>query len=289
MFDAADVRGAVVNLDATWREVLVRHAYPAPVRSILGEAMAAAALLSSTLKFDGSMVLQAQAADRTAPIRLMVVECGADLAMRATAKLGTPLPAGKLGLLADLFGEGKVVITLDPKEGLSAYQGVVPLEGEHLAGALENYMLRSEQLDTRIFLAADENRAAGLLIQRMPGTGGLAVAAPSCWEDANVLAQTITSAELLTLDPREVIRRLFHQFDLRLFDDRPATFRCTCTRERVSDMLRMLGRPEVEDILAEQGGVSVDCEFCNLKYSFDPIDAAQLFITPQGGASSARH
>ena len=344
VFEGADVRdavrGAVVNLDAAWREVLKRRSYPLAVRSLLGQAMAAGALLSSTLKFDGTLVLQTRAEAANAPVRLMVVECNADLSMRATAKLGValadsspdglpgslpaaspdvlPADAGTLSNatgvtdLASLVGAGKLVITLDPHEdGKSAYQGVVPLEGDYLGAALENYMLRSEQLETRIFLAADENRAAGLLIQKMPDAGGHAkhggkkdaagaadvahgadstdAATASRWVDAEALASTITSQELLMLEPREILHRLFHEFDLRVFDARPAMFKCTCSRERVAGMLRALGREEVDSVLVEQGAVTVNCEFCNQAYAFDPIDSAQLFTGSAGLESGARH
>ena len=296
VFDGADVRGAEVDLDATWREVLKRHAYPLHVRSLLGQAMAAGALLSSTLKFDGTLVLQTRAEDNAAPVRLMVVECGADLSMRATAKLGDGIAqtgehdASDTQSLAELVGAGKLVITLDPREDdKSAYQGVVPLEGEYLGAALEHYMLRSEQLETRIFLAADENRAAGLLIQKMPDEGGHAKkagATESRWPDAEALASTITSQELLMLEPRDILRCLFHEFDLRLFAERPTAFNCSCSRERVAGMLRALGRAEVDDILAEQGAVTVNCEFCNQAYGFDSIDAAQLFTAGSAAAKS---
>lgn len=288
LFESADVRGAVVNLDATWREVLARRDYPLAVRSLLGEAMAAAALLSSTLKFDGALVLQTQATRPEAPVRLMVVECNADLSLRATARLGDRPPAPGTASLDALVGDGKLVVTLDPRDGEAAYQGVVPLAGDSLAAALEEYMRRSEQLDTRIFLAADDARAAGLLVQRMPGEGGVAAAA-SRWDDAVALAATIASAELLTLDPRVVVRRLFHEIDVRVFEERPTVFRCTCSRERVAGMLRMLGREEVESIVAEQGRVSVDCDFCHQGYVFDPIDAAQVFAAGGGFADPARH
>ncbi len=316
MFEGADVRGAVVSLDATWREVLARHAYPLPVRSLLGEAMAASALLSSTLKFDGKLILQTQAAERESPVRLMVVECNADLTLRATARLGAQwqeVAERETHTLASLVGDGKIVITLDARgydrdsEGDSArtrgegsaggsvpgtqtaYQGVVPLEGEYLGATLENYMLRSEQLDTRIFLAADENRAAGLLIQRLPSAGGHAgVDAESRWPEAEALASTITSRELLLLPPRDIVNRLFHEFDLRVFSERTTGFKCTCSRERVAGMLRALGRDEVDGIVREQGAVSVNCEFCNLGYAFDAIDAAQLFTAP-APESASRH
>ena len=288
VFDSADVRGAVVGLDATWREVLTRRDYPLPVQRLLGEAMAAAALLCSTLKFEGSLILQTQASNPSAPVRVMVVECNAALEMRATATLGGALAAGDRHSLRDLVGDGRLVITLDPRDGQAAYQGVVALEGEHLAGALENYMLRSEQLDTSIHLAAGSARAAGLLVQRLPGTGG-GNAVPSRWSDASILARTLAPAELLDLDARSLLRRLFHEFDLRVFDERSVVFRCTCSRQRVGDMLRMLGRPEVDEILAEKGAVSVNCEFCHQVYGFDPIDAAGLFLESAAPGTNALH
>ena len=297
MFETADVRGAVVSLDGAWREVLSRRVYPSAVRSLLGEAFAAAALLSSTLKFEGSMVLQAQASGPASAVRLLVVECNADLSMRAMAKLGDRLPDEALARsLADLVGDGKLVITLDPKDGQAAYQGVVTLEGGQLNLALEHYMLHSEQLETRIWLAADDVRAAGLMIQKMPGaTDGLsklaggAGALASRWPDAAILAATLRSAELLTLTPREVLRRLFHEFDLRVFDERVARYRCSCARERVADMLRLLGRDEVQEILVEQGQVTVNCEFCDKSYRFDPIDAAQLFMAQPHDGGGLKH
>jgi len=298
MFESGDVRGAVVDLDHTWREVLSRRDYPLPVRTLLGQAMAASALLSSTLKFDGTMVLQAQAEDSAAPVRMLVVECNADLSLRATAKINENSQPDQSDALHELVGAGRLVITLDPKDGQSAYQGVVPLEGRQLNAALENYMLRSEQVETRLWLAADENRACGLMLQKMPEAGGKSKAtdaqstseeAADRWHTAQTLAATVASQELLTLAPREVLRRLFHEFDLRLFNERHAVFRCSCSRERVADMLRMLGHEEVESILAERGEVSVDCEFCHKGYGFDAIDAAQLFMPNAWQESGSRH
>ena len=294
MFESGDVRGAVVDLDRTWREVLARRDYPLPVRTLLGQAMAASALLSSTLKFDGTMVLQAQAEDSSAPVRMLVVECNADLSLRATAKINEEAQPQQGDALHELVGAGRLVITLDPKDGASAYQGVVPLEGTQLSAALENYMLRSEQVETRLWLAADESRACGLMLQKMPQAGGKPAAAADeqaedRWHTAQTLAATVASQELLTLPPREVLRRLFHEFDLRLFNERHAVFRCSCSRERVAGMLRMLGQEEVEGILSERGLVSVDCEFCHKAYTFDAIDAAQLFMPAAGLGSGTKH
>ena len=290
LIEGAGARGSVVNLDATWREVMSRRDYPPLVRNLLGEAMAAAALLCSTIKFDGALLLQAQASGRETPIRLLVVECRSDFRMRATAKLGVlPLDV-PMSTMSTLLGEGKLVITIDPKDGQSSYQGIVSLEGGHLGAALEHYMARSEQLDTRIHLAADEQRAAGMLIQRVPDAGGGATSdIEAKWLDAVALAHTITPAELLSLDQTEIVRRLFHQLDLRVFDGRPTRFECTCSRERVAGMLRMLGQAEVDDIVAELGRITVDCDFCSQAYAFDAVDAARLFHPGPAGTTGAVH
>ncbi|MBL8384953.1 MAG: Hsp33 family molecular chaperone HslO [Burkholderiales bacterium] len=285
LFEGGDVRGAVVSLDAAWRDVLSRRAYPAPVRSLLGEAMAAAALLSSTLKFDGRLVLQAQAEAPDAAVRLMVVECDARLGLRATAKLGDSAAGRDGGGLAELLGGGRLVITLDPPDGQVAYQGVVDLEGADLAQALQAYMAKSEQIDTRFVLAADDRRAVGCLVQRLPGHG----AAAALWEDASLIARTMSPEELLGLAPHEAVRRLYHAYDLRIFAERAAAFRCRCSRERVADMLRMLGRAEVDSIVAERGAVSVDCDFCHQSYGFDAIDAARLFLVDAAAGPDTRH
>lgn len=290
LIEAAGARGGVVSLDATWREVLSRRAYPPPVRNLLGEAMAAAALLCSTIKFDGALVLQAQASGREVPIRLLVVECRSDYRMRATAKLGASLADMPEPTMSTLLGEGKLVITIDPKDGQASYQGIVSLEGGHLGAALEHYMAHSEQLDTRIHLAADAHRATGMLMQRMPAaSGGATPNTDPNWQDAVALARTITPAELLNLDQTEIVRRLFHQLDVRVFDARPTSFECTCSRERVAGMLRLLGRAEVEDIVAELGKIAVDCDFCNQAYAFDAVDAARLFHPDPAGSAGAVH
>ena len=290
LIEGAAARGSVVTLDATWREVMSRRDYPPLVRNLLGEAMAAAALLCSTIKFDGALVLQAQASAREAPIRLLVVECRSDFRMRAMAKLGVSPPELSTPTMSTLLGEGKLVITIDPKDGQASYQGIVSLEGGHLGAALEHYMAHSEQLDTRIHLAADAQSAAGLLIQRVPAAGGNATAdTDSNWQGAVALARTITPAELISLDLTEIVRRLFHQLDVRVFDARPTSFECTCSRERVAGMLRMLGQAEVEDIVAELGKIAVDCDFCNQAYDFNAVDAARLFHADSAGSAGAVH
>lgn len=267
LFDQAPVRGEVVSLDQTWLEVLQRHDYPPVLQALLGELMAAAALLSATLKFDGALIMQLQG---SGALQLLVVECNADLGMRATAKWQgdiRPLP------LRELLGKGRFVITLDPQTGQTPYQGIVGLEGDSVAAILENYMLRSEQLETRFWLAADTQRATGLLLQKLPEGHG----DPDAWERAQMLAATLTQPEQLEIAPEQLLHRLFHQEDLRLLAEDPVCFRCSCSRDRVAEMLKMLGIDEVNAALEEQGSVEVKCEFCNERYVFDPVDAAQLF------------
>jgi molecular chaperone Hsp33 len=274
LFEGAPIRGELVHLDATWRAVLERHDYPAPLRAVLGELMAAAALLSATLKFDGSMILQIQA---SGAVKLIVVECTSEQTMRATAKWDGELPDG--GLRA-LVGDGRFVITIVPNDRTQTYQGIVALSGDTVAAVLEHYMATSEQLETRLWLAADETQAAGMLLQRVPAPGGAAPQAQGdadAWPRALALSDTLRSGELLTLPARELIRRLFHEEDVRVFEPRIVSFRCSCTRERVVDMLRMLGRSEVHAILSERGAVEVGCEFCNRRYRFDAVDAEQVF------------
>jgi len=282
MFEHAAVRGEIVHLEATWKAVLERRDYPPALRTVLGELMAAAALLSATLKFSGSLIMQIQGGG---PVRLLVVECGADLTMRAMAHWEGDLAEG--AALPELVGEGRFVITLDPKKGGQTYQGIVDLEGGSVATVLENYMQRSEQLDTRIWLAAGSHGAAGMLLQKMPDGPE---ADKDAWNRAVHLGATVKPRELLDLSAREIIHRLFHEEDIRLFDSTPVHFGCTCSRERVANTLRMLGYDEVHSLLDEIGYIEADCEFCNQHYVFDVVDAEQVFASDgTGPASYTRH
>jgi molecular chaperone Hsp33 len=279
VFENAAVRGEIVRLDATWRAVLERREYPPVLRDMLGELMAAAALLSATLKFTGSIILQIQG---DGPVKLLVVECGSDLAMRAMAHWEGELSSAPL---PELIGDGRFVITIDPKGGRQTYQGIVAVDGDTVAEVLEHYMSRSEQLDTRLWLAADGNQAAGLLLQKLPESGAAhQVKDEDAWPRAVHLGSTITTRELLGLSAEEVIRRLFHEEDIRVFESTPVHFHCSCSRERVAGMLRMLGHEEVTSMLEELGNIEVDCEFCNRHYTFDAVDAEQVFaenvVTP---------
>jgi molecular chaperone Hsp33 len=281
LFEHAPIRGEVAHLDATWRAVLERHDYPPVLRTVLGELMAAGALLAATLKFDGAIILQLQG---SGPVKLIVVECTSEQTLRATAKWADELPDHGAGL-AELLGDGRFVITLVPADGRQSYQGVVAIDPAGVAASLEHYMQRSEQLETRLWLAAGEERAAGLLLQKLPERED---ADEDSWNRATQLAATVTVPELLKLPAQNLVHRLYYQEDIRLFDPRPVSFRCSCSSERVAAMLRMLGYAEVRSILDERDAIEVTCEFCNRAYRYDSVDAEQLFAashSPQAGAT----
>lgn len=280
LFEHAPIRGERVHLDSSWHCVLERHDYPPVLRRMMGELTAAAALLAATLKLDGSLVLQIQG---TGAIKLLVVECSGDLKLRATAKWEGPLQ----GSLPELVGDGRFVITLVQQDGKPAYQGIVALEGESVAEILQNYMSRSEQLETRLWLAVDEHAASGMLLQKLPDqTEGDADA----WSRFMQLADTMHDDELMQLPTEELLHRLFHEEDVRLFEAQPVSFHCSCTRDNVAQMLRMFGTEEVESILIERQTIEVHCEFCNHCYEFDKVDAAQIFsVTAAVATSEIRH
>lgn len=305
IFDGLPVRGMLVRLTDSWQEILKRReaagGYPVEVMHLLGEMTAAGALMQGNIKFNGALVLQIFG---DGPVKLAVAEVQPDLSLRATATVTGAVEAGSsLSQLVNVSNEGRCAITLDPKDkfpGQQPYQGVVPLFGdqrekiENLSEVLEHYMLQSEQLDTKLILAADGSIAAGLLIQRLPAKGQGNLEGQSD-RDANedqigvnedyqriaMLAGTLKRDELLTLDVDTILHRLFWQEPITRFEPLTPSFACSCSRERVSSMLRSLGTDEIESIIAERGSVEVGCEFCGAQYLFDPVDAAQVF-THQG-------
>jgi len=280
VFENTPVRGNTVHLNKTFTAALQHHDYPPILREALGELMVASALLAATLKLEGgALVVQIQG---KGPVSLLVVECTAELTLRATAKWSGTLD----GLsFAELVGNGHFVITLDPKNGQQSYQGIVPLEGDSISEILENYMHRSEQIETRIWLGCDQSNAAGLLLQKLPDQP---THDQDAWNRACILAETLTDNELLTSDAETLLLKLFHQEDIRLFDAKAIQFKCSCSRNSVGNMLKMLGADEVSSILAEHGKVEVNCDFCNAGYVYDAVDVEQLFsneiVMPSSGS-----
>lgn len=281
LFENTPVRGNIVNLTNTLQLALNKQHLPAGLKRALGELMAASALLTATLKMNGSLVLQIQS---TGTLKLLVVECTSDFGIRATAKWNGDITDEKN--LFDLIEHGQFVITLDPKDGGQTYQGIVPIEGHDISTILENYMLRSEQIDTKIWLCCDGNSAAGMLLQKLPEVMNQVTQSEEsiehdldAWNRVGHLADTVTDEELLHLPTETLLHRLFHEEDVRLFEASNTKFFCSCTRSSVANMLRMLGNDEITSILEEQGKIEVNCDFCNTHYQFDKVDAAQLMVS----------
>lgn len=280
LLERAGVRGALVRLGPAWREVVGRVDYPAALRGLLGEALAASALLTANIKLDGELSVQLKSAGA---LRLLFAECTDQGRLRGLARWDAPL-AEPLSL--DALPQAVMAITIGNLERGQRYQGLVELRAANLAGVLENYFAQSEQLPARLLLAADGEHAVGLMLQKLPDEGGHgAVQDDDAWTRVMHLTATLGAAELLATEPDQLLYRLYHEESVRLFDPRPLAFGCSCSRERVAAMLRSLGREEVETTLAEQGGrIEVHCEFCAQRYEFDRIDAEQL-LRGAGGAS----
>ena len=297
LFEHYPIRGHIVHLDASWRALLEHRDYPPAIRDTLGEAVAASVLLAATLKFDGTLSLQLQG---QGPMHLMLAQCSSELGVRAVARYRE---AHVERDLAALSGEGNLTVTLENEDLSQRYQGVVPLSGERLADCLREYFESSEQLPTRLWLHATEKGASGLQLQRLSDHSVRERAKISrpielperdeiddAWRRVQLLGDTLRGEELQGLSDRDILRRLFAEDDVRLFESSPVYFRCRCTRERVIGMLRSLGAEEIRSILVERGEVEVRCDFCNRAYRFDPVDVEKLFApTPAADGSETRH
>jgi molecular chaperone Hsp33 len=300
LFDGLPVRGAIVRLTDAWTEILARRKtnsegddWAPAVQELLGEMAAAGVLMQANIKFNGALILQIFG---DGPVKVAVAEVQHDLSLRVTAKVvGAVAPDARLADLVNVGNKGRCAITLDPKDrfpGQQPYQGVVPLYGDHgekldkLSEVLQHYMLQSEQLDTTLVLAADGNVAAGLLIQRLPveGEGNLKnedeIGLNEDYNRISILASSLKRDELLTLDVDTILRRLFWEEKVLRFEPQTPRFACTCSRERVANMIRSLGRDEADGIVEERGEIEVGCDFCGRQYRFDAVDSAQLFAAP---------
>jgi molecular chaperone Hsp33 len=270
LLERAGARGAVVKLAETWRQASSRVDHPDTVRGVLGHAMVASALLASTLKFNGTLTLQVQG---KGPLELLVVQCTQALALRGVAK-AKPV-AAEMEDFRDLVGGGHLAVTIEATD-TERYQGIVPLESASLAACLEGYFERSEQLATRLWLACDGDRAAGLLLQRLPNAGA---DHEDDWTRLQALALTLGAAELLATPTETLLSRLFPDEHVRVFKPAAPRFHCPCSRARIEPVLRMLGNDDLRALLAEQGRVAVACEFCGKRYTFDRVDVEGLLTT----------
>ncbi|WP_314342439.1 Hsp33 family molecular chaperone HslO [Simonsiella muelleri] len=270
IFDQMPIRGLHVQAQEVWQHIVARKNYPVAIRRALGELLAAGALLSSNLKIDGTLIVQVQG---RGILKMLVVEATSEHTLRATARWDETAAIADDANLAQLLGDdGVFVLTVQPKNS-EPWQGVVPLEGSSIAEMLMNYMARSEQLETRIMLAADDQQIGGLLLQRLPEE----TQDDDAWQHICTLADTLTAAELSNLDAQNVLYRLFHETPPRVFPAENLEFACTCSRGKVSDMLLLLGGEEVGSVVAQEGSITVDCDFCHEQYTFDEQDVHALF------------
>lgn len=271
IFEQFDIRGEIVQLEQSYAELLSKHHYPSPVANLLGEFLSACVLLSTSIKYQGRLSLQARS---NGPVPLIAVDCSSDLEVRGLAQLTDKALNPALSLL---LAKGTLAITIEPEKG-ERYQGLVPLDAGQLSACLEHYFHQSEQLQTRFYFASDGSRAAGFMLQQLPvqlQTSELERL--QAWEHAATLAQTLEPQELLDIDCESLLYRLYHQQQLRVFDARPVFYRCTCSWERSANTLLVLGREEVNDILTEREQLEMTCEFCNQVYHFDRNSIGRIF------------
>ncbi len=267
LFEDLGVRGEWVNLTTSWQASKQHQHGSEVVQQLLGQALVAVVMLSATIKFKGSMILQAQG---DGDITTLVAQSTDKRKIRGLVRSRGEVAAGSL---ETMFGQGRLVLTVD-SGNVKPYQGIVPLQGDKLATALESYFEQSEQLNTRLWLFANDTHAAGLLLQELPAQDG----DEDGWQRIEMLANTITEKELLELDCEQLLYRLFHDEKVRLFDAEAVEFECACSRERIEKTLRAMGREELEDILKERGGIEVICEFCSEHYHFDKVDVETFLL-----------
>lgn len=293
IFNKSSCRAHLVHLTNTWQQVANQNSYPDPVQKVLGELVAASAMLSASLKFEGSLIIQIQG---DGPIRLLVAECNSRLGLRATVKLADNAEINGSATFKDLVnttGKGICSIILDPRNrlpGQAPYQGIVPLAGSTVADALEAYMHSSEQLETRLVLNADASTAAGVMLQQMPQHGGIESTEEfdvDGWGRLEALINTVQTPEHLTTDTNELAKRLFWDEDPDGLAQRQVHFECTCSREKVGRMLVSLGQAEIDDALSENPTMEIQCDFCNANYSFNRDECGALFSENSDSSSEA--
>ncbi|GHB25073.1 Hsp33 family molecular chaperone HslO [Salinicola rhizosphaerae] len=275
LFDDTNVRGEIVQLEAAYTEVLARHDYPAAIRHQLGELLSAVALLTETVKIDGTVSLEVRGKQG---VDVLMAESNPGGQLRAIARFDEAQLFADNATLRQLVGDGHIVITLDPAEG-NRYQGIVALDRDDLAGCLEAYFEQSEQLATRLWLSADGSRSAGLLLQQLPDDASNKD--PDAWDRVVHLATTVRDEELLTLPAQDVLYRLFHEETTRVFTPKALEFGCTCSRERFANALHTLGADDLRSVLDEQQAIDTQCHFCHTRYHFTAAEVEAIIDSPE--------
>jgi len=276
-----NVRGEWLSLNQSWQEIQNTTEYPSAVKKVLGEALVAISLLADSLKFDGSLVLQIHG---TFPVSMLVVQATSDGSIRGLAnwqgEINSNASFSELFKAADKNGQGTMAISVEPSfDQGERYQSLVSLEGESLAECFKQYFAQSEQLNTSLWLAVDDKTAAGLMLQSLPAEEAVTadISQEDGWDHASILADTIKNKELLTLPAPDLLHRLYHEEDLRIYDAKPIRFECSCSQEKIEHTVRSIGKEEANSIIEEQGSITVDCDFCNTNYVLDRVDVTRLF------------
>ena len=285
LMDNTHIRGELVQLDKAWQALQATATYPAPIRKVLGEALAAISLLATTLKFKGSLILQINA---SAPVHMLVVQATSENTVRGLARWNEEITED--ATYKDLFKDGRIIITVEPSDGGERYQSIVALSGDSLADSLKGYFEQSEQLQTRLWLASSDQKAAGLLLQRLPNSDDNLVEEDNeSWNRTLALSETMSAEELLDLEPETLLHRLYHEEDLRVFDQENIIFKCQCSQQKVEAMINSLGIKEARDIIEKQGSIKIDCEFCNTHYALDSLDIERLFNEHSAPSTNSIH
>ncbi|BCA96973.1 33 kDa chaperonin [Legionella antarctica] len=269
IFEHANIRGEIVHIEQTYQTIMNQRDYPPMVKNLLGEAMVSCLLLASSIKFEGKLNLQFQGDER---LPLLLVQCDHEFNIRAFAKYMEHL---EIIDYATAFLKGQMVLTISPDNQTQIYQSTVPIQATSMSENLMTYFAQSEQIATRVWLAANEEMAAGMLLQLMPGQDTLQK--EQFWEYAVQLGQTVSEEELLTLDNKSLLYRLYNETEVRVFESRSTRFQCRCNPEKMNQVITILGEQEAKELLKEQGGITVNCDFCNQKYTLDSIDVTMLF------------
>ncbi|MCL9683764.1 Hsp33 family molecular chaperone HslO [Legionella maioricensis] len=269
IFEHANIRGEIVHIEKTYQTIMSQHDYPPMVKNLLGEAIVSCLLLASSIKFEGNLNLQFQGDER---LSLLLVQCDHELNIRAFAKYAEHLEVIDY---ATAFLQGQMVLTISPHNQTQIYQSMVPIQSTSMSENLMTYFAQSEQIATRVWLAVNEEMAAGMLLQLMPGQD--TIQREQFWEYAVQLGETVSEQELLTLDNQTLLYRLYNETEVRIFESRSTRFRCRCNPEKMNQVVTVLGEKEAKELLKEQGVITVKCDFCNQKYTLDPIDVTMLF------------
>jgi molecular chaperone Hsp33 len=273
LFEHVPIRGGFVHLDHSYQTIINQHSYSAPLKILMGEALVLVSLLSGTIKFNGRLTIQFQGKNK---LKLLLVQSTQDFHLRGLIQCNEQ-PQSENEILTE-FQNGVVVITMEPDDSTLRYQGIVSWQGNSLSQSIEGYFRDSEQLLTRVWVAVDEKRACGLLLQAMPGENSTPLRANDPdWEHVMALTDTLKAAELLKLDNKIILHRLYNQEDIRLFEATPVIFHCTCSLKRSENAILMLGRDEAMDELQNHQVIDVTCEFCGSKFTFDRVDVEKIF------------